>query len=407
MNSIKSLFNPASPKVNPQDAIVQAQQANPHSKKDGETYHQYGSRMCGLVNGAIETLVPFLNKVYTQERKRQEDEVKEQIKIRQQREQEITSIETQIETQKQNLGALQAKIQGKQKEIEENKGQIDKLKSDPGTENSGLKVQMILGLIIVCLLTVYLFVFYSSTIYMGFVMPSDSDDAFLSTAMFNPRALPNAWKDGITGFCFVLLMPVIFLALGFLLHFFTSKPGIAGKMKAAAVVVLTLVFDCILAYKIGETLYDAKIMTLLGSFPPYSISIAIKDINTWAVIFCGFIAYIIWGMVFDQVVTAYEERTSHKNEIKGLNRKIDDNEKELQKLANKENEQKNTITYLEGQLKQKKQMLDTKVIFSITAIKQELNNFFIGWIVVMKNLQPNDLQKASDIYKDTVTELFK
>lgn len=406
-NSLKSLFTLRPPKVDPQLAINQAKQANKDSKRDKETYQEYGSRICGLLGGIVETLDPFLTKIYTQERRQQEGNEEEQKKLKELIKQEITAIETQIKTKEQNLDNLSKKQQKIADDIKEKNDQLSHLNSDPHTVNSGLKVQMILGLIIIVLLTIYLFIFYSSTIYMGFVMPSESDEALLSKALFNPQALPNAWDDGVSEFCFVLLMPVIFLALGFLFHFFKANHGIKGMIKAGLLLIVTFLFDCLLAYKIGETLYNTWVLSQLGTQNKYSISSAINDPNTWAVILCGFIAYLIWGLVFDQVVTAYEEKTTHKSEIKSLTKQINDYQKELKILDNQEADLKSDIINLEGQKKQKEQMLNANVVFSEIEIKEDLNDFFAGWLVVMKTVNPNDIQKATGIFSGTMSQLFK
>ena len=49
---------------------------------------------------------------------------------------------------------------------------------------------------------------------------------------------------------------------------------------------------------------------------------AIHDINSWAVIFCGFIVYIIWGIVFDQCMDAYDKMDLNKTKLKEIAQKI-------------------------------------------------------------------------------------
>ena len=78
--------------------------------------------------------------------------------------------------------------------------------------------------------------------------------------LFDGKALIKALKDGITELCFVLSAPIIFLGLGFSLHFFSLQKGITKWFKMAAIILVTLFFDCILAYKIGEQIHNIKVI---------------------------------------------------------------------------------------------------------------------------------------------------
>lgn len=173
-------------------------------------------------------------------------------------------------------------------------------------------------------------------------------------------------------------------------------------------VLITLSFDCILAYKIGEQLYTIQGWMSLEAQPPYSLGLAIKDPNTWAVIFCGFIAYIIWGIVFDLVYTAYEDRISNKRQIDVLKKRIDKEEKRQQDLNGHKTTLQNTIARLEGNKKKLTQQLQN-VRFDPVAIKTCLADFFTGWMSVMQAMgkTQDDQQSANDVYKETIDTLFK
>ena len=402
---LKSLFKLTPEKTvapsNQKDAVATAVQQNTEAKQEGETYTNYGRRICGLVNAASQALTPFLNKIFVQEKKRQQDDMALQQQLKQRIANEITDAQTEKRKHENDLGDLQTQQEDTKQKIEGYREEINELKEKIDTDNKEARIKMILGIIILIPLTIYLFMFYSSTIYMGFI--SIGNASGLSSAMFNPQALSNAWNDGIPEFCFVLLMPMIFLALGFLLHFFSAKPGVKGKIEAALIILITFLFDCILAYKIGNVIYATT-----WGIDPYSISKAVTDINTWAVIFCGFIAYIIWGLVFDLAITGYEDMTSNKRQIETINLKIDNESERGKELNNQITQLKNKIIELEGEIKKKQIELANNFVYSIDAIKQAFYDFFSGWIVMMKALgkSQSEMQEANNIYNQTVEQFF-
>ena len=64
MITLKSLFNKDDDKVveTTESNVVPIQ--NPNDIQSGETYHHWGKRICGNVNGNVMALVPFLQNVY-------------------------------------------------------------------------------------------------------------------------------------------------------------------------------------------------------------------------------------------------------------------------------------------------------------------------------------------------------
>lgn len=180
-------------------------------------------------------------------------------------------------------------------------------------------------------------------------------------------------------------------------------------LKTASIVCITFVFDCILAYLIAEKIYNVEILTKLGEYPDFNISMAISDINVWAVIFCGFIVYIIWGIVFDMVMSAYEDLRSNTKEIISIEQSIQNKNEQI--LAEKQNH--TNLKAEKNALEIKKQDLETKLNqsahFNPHIIKTALNDFFSGWMTMMNGLsRPQSEQNdATRIYESTIQQLFK
>lgn len=385
--NINSLFKKEKEQVT---APVSQVPVSPNDRRVGETYYNWGLRMCATVMGSIHALPPFLQKVYT-------DIYNEQAKNVELQEQFRKNTQAQIDEQNNNIEMLKTQIANSENKLNENKTSIvdlERQKVDLRAQGRRVdpeaKIKMILGIVILIPLTFYLFLFYSSTFYTGFLMgiediaetTNTGTDMNVAMAMFNPHAFEGALNKGLTSFFLILTFPVVFLGLGFGLHFFSVQQTKSKYFKMGAILLVTFLFDCIIAFKIGEFLYNIKGMWT-DQPEVYSFNMAIGDINTWAVIFCGFIAYIIWGIVFDMTMTAYSKLNPNREEIRVIDKKIqgikDDNEKINDQIADINNQitnSKNTISNLMAKLSQ-------RVTINFHVIKQEMTNFYNGWITQM------------------------
>ena len=403
--SLDSLFKK---KEDVETASVSQMPVSPNDRRLGETYYNWGLRMCATVMGSSYALPPFLQKVYR-------DIYNEQVKNVELQEQFRKNTQAQIDEHNNNIESLVAQIANSDNKLNANKANIEDLerqKTDLRAQgkiiNKDAKIKMILGIIILIPLTFYLFLFYSSTFYTGFLMDTSdiTETTSIAMAMFNPQAFGGALTKGITSFFLILSFPVVFLGLGFGLHFFSVQQTKSKYIKMGAILLVTFLFDCIIAYKIGKFLYDMEGLWKEQS-DLYSFNMAIGDINTWAVIFCGFIAYIIWGIVFDMAMTAYSKLDLNREEMKAIDKKIlnikDDNAKindQIAELNKQISSCKNSVSSLMAKL-------SNNVNVSFSAIKQEMTNFYNGWITQMGVLgcSQQDQSVANATFQNTLNSL--
>jgi hypothetical protein len=165
------------------------------------------------------------------------------------------------------------------------------------------KTSFWLGLCILILLTGYLVVFYISASYSAFFRVF-APGVNLREAMLAPDAFAKALSDGAGELLFILLMPSLFLGLGWLIHAFSQAKSLVGFAKVGLLLSVAFVFDGFLAYKIAEGI-DSVNQTLFTE--EYTISKAFGEVNFWVVIFCGFVAYIVWGLVLDFVLQSNQQ----------------------------------------------------------------------------------------------------
>lgn len=403
-DSVANLFKTAKPQnVAPSPNLGVSEDA----KLQGETYVYYGTRICGKVTASLSVLSPFLQRVYNLEKQRQIADEQLQQTHRQELAKRIEEVNGKIVNTNAEVEKSEHKIADIIDAISDLKEKLIEAKDKNGEVNKMAKVKLVIGLVILAILTLYLFVFYSSTFYSAFFKQFDANIT-IGAAMFDSQAIPHALNDGLGELVFILCAPIIFMGLGYGLHFFMLQESWTKYVKTGSVLLITFVFDCILAYLIAEKIYNIQSLMTLSTMPPFSIEIAAHDVNVWAVIFCGFIVYLIWGIVFDMAMTAYEDLRSNRKEILRL-------ENEIQSKKDAVSSEKSTITSNKAKLQDlenRKQALMNEmsqtVHFDPQIIKTALADFFSGWMTMMGALSKptNEQNKANEIYGSTIQQLF-
>lgn len=378
--------------------------ANPDAIQQGETFNHYGIRMCGKVSGGTAYLIPYLQRVYSSERQRQVNDEATQEAARHEIQNKISDKQAELERTTNLITEIEERIQACNDRIAEWKDRISEFKNAVTQgKNKEAKIKMILGCVILIPLTFYLFVFYSSTFYSAFFRKFADGDIGIGTAMLDPRAIPAAYEQGIGELFFVLTAPVIFLGLGFALHFFTLQKNNMKFLKMGAIISVTFIFDCILAYLIGKKIHDVQL--IYTDLPPYNLNEAIGDPNIWAIIFCGFVVYIIWGIVFDMAMTAYNDFTSNKSHIERFERLIEDEKPKIEQLKEDKTRANANKIGISHEIERLQQDLSSSTVhYNLGAIRSSLSQFFAGWMTAMATHNPSDAGIAQEIYERTVKQ---
>lgn len=355
---------------------------NADSKRPAETYIQYGTRICGRVTGNVMAFSAMLQKIYNAEKQRQIEDEQLQAQRKADIRNKIDAAESNISKEKNNKNHAESVIEDHEKTKAELDEQLVEAKNQHGEVNKTARVKMLVGCFILLPLTVYLFLFYTRTFEKGF--------------------------EGLMDVFTVYFAPIIFFGLGYALHFFAVQENKMKYVKIGAVLIATFVFDCILAYNIAEMEYNEWAINQLTNVPPYSISMAVADLHVWGVIFCGFVAYIIWGVVFDMTITAYENVRSNRKEIQKIENKIVDVKA---KIDNKKVDLlniKNKIADLENQKQALVRSLAEDIHIDIQIIKAALADFHAGWIQLMPALGIGQDQQSQtkNVYDSTMNVLF-
>ena len=328
-----------------------------------ETYQQWGARWAGQTYAQQVALTPALNSVVLAIKQEQAGDETEQQRYK-------ANIQAQIVTNQNNIDAENAKIdrhnatiEGFNRTIHDKKKEISEIK-EGNKKRPMAKIYFWLGTILCVFLAIYLFIFYSAASYSAFFRTEDPMD--VGSAIFYPQAFNDALATSIEQFLLILLMPMIFLGLGFLVHQYAKKQGTEKYLKTTALYVITFIFDALLAFEISEKMYIPT-----PEAPNYTMSMAFESPNFWIIIFAGFIAYVIWGLLFDFTMDAFSEMTEGKVTIKRLEKEIKDVEDDIQSEQQEISKNNNAITQLQNTITNLRAKLAVGVLYDIDAIKQD------------------------------------
>ena len=265
---------------------------------------------------------------------------------------DIQSIEGSVsDIRTQKIPALEKKKENLKTEIGEVRRDPNHYKEKPNWAS------LIISIIVLVLLTVYLWIFYTSASYSAFFRQFAPDDINVANSIFDPNALKKAWNEGGPALILVTTMPFIFLGLGILIHKVQEQEDKWKFFKLAALIITTFFFDYIIAYEIVKKIHDLQALNNPEIEATYRFGDAIRDPNFWLIIFAGFVTYLIWGFLFDRLMHdarkldhGGEQVRVRKKEILGLDKEIATQENQVDQLKQQVFDRQKEIRELEEDL---------------------------------------------------------
>lgn len=351
------------------------------SKPLTENYEDWGFKKAGHLNGAHTGLLQCLARIREDHKRMVREDEKRQIKLK---EPLVTSLETsqeELEQKQEEIDFLvEEKIPQLKNKIDNLKKEIIDIKKNPGDilPDKMSKVSFMIGLFILIALSIYLFIFYSSASFSAFFKEFTLNGIGVASSIFDPQAISLAYKSSWTELILIISMPFIFIGLGFLIHKFQEQKGGGKYFKIGLLMLITFVFDAILAYEITEKIYNIKAGNSFQEMPTYDVAMAFNSVNFWLIIFAGFVVYIIWGFVFDFTMETYDKLNIVKQAINARKSEINIYQGELlKKEASVQDltKQRNAIKILIKKLKTK----INGVIVDTAEFDKILHEFLGGW----------------------------
>lgn len=364
---------------------INGEETNSSSQKGITTvksFSDYGHRRSGLNGGdatAFRTHLNWIKDGFVVDENYNEQEVTAKRK----------EVESQIEDKKdEKLNAIankqtieEVQIPNKKQEKKDLVNDIMQVENDLDNEMLETGYQrtnhyMYTGITV--LLSFYLLFFYASVIYSAFfrsagllIETSGDDLAMVIGSIFDMKGIITPSPNLII----IYLGAILFFALGIIPHTFKGR---YKGLKIASFLIITLIVDALLAYKIDKSIHEIKVLS----------GIAEENWKFWAsesfylVLAFGYLAYLVFGYMYKLMI----EEKNKKNPKKIAIRKIQLIKDQIAEINLVINQYQEDVVALESKVK----MLESKIelltkrlnesMMNPEVLSQSLNSFYIGWI---------------------------
>jgi len=362
-------------------------QLNKSDNFDNEeiTYTLLGFRSAQKSQSSPEAIEGYLEIVYDKfltEQKLDEQGVKDRIsKLKAEIQQERAKKQDIIA----EINAQRINKEHREKDIEEL--ELEKIEIRNGDGETGDTIPFVIGAFITLLLTLYLFVFYSSSGYSAFygIKPG-------SLGFINPNVFADASNKGGGVIALIILFPVIFLGLGFLIHDSLEKNKKLAhenkKKKFTAIITLlfiTLIADSFIGYKIAEGVHTNN-FNAGRTEDVWKMSFIFYDINFYLVLILGFVVYVIWGFLLNYVLShpyLKSENEKIKLLVENINIKISEKRQNLSETVSKIHKLESDNITTENKIEDKQKDIigyENGVIpINTSSLKSSIGEFMGGW----------------------------
>ncbi|MEG0916107.1 MAG: hypothetical protein RSF68_03750 [Myroides sp.] len=357
----------------------------PQLKTNKITYSQYGFRSAQKSQSQPAGIDGYLDNVYEQfleEQKLDEQGLKDRIsKLKA----ELQSEKTKKNDANAEISSYKSFKEDKEKQIEEL--ELEKIDIRNGDGEIGDTSSFVIGAFITLLLTMYLFVFYSSSGYSAFygIKPG-------SLGFINPNVFSDAINKGGGVIALIILFPVIFLAMGFYIHVaiennkklnLENKPSKYGIISG--LLFITLIADIFIGYKISQGVHTNEFNAGLIN-ETWKFKTIFSDINFYLVLVLGFVVYVVWGYLLNFVLSHSYLKTENekvKLMIENVNDKITEKRKELSEIVSKIHKYESDIMTCENKIQDKEKDIigyENGVIpINVSSLKGSVGEFMGGW----------------------------
>jgi hypothetical protein len=369
------------------------------------SFRRFGFVQAGMMKGRTEGLKICLDSVFETHMAEMRRDENKQEELRRPYRAAMQDLLATNDSVKSQIKMFESElIPTKKAKIDELKKEIVDIRKNP-EHYTGVhvgKAGFYIGVFILSLLSIYLFIFYSSASYSAFFKEFKADDIVITKAIFDANAIGSALKDGITELIFILTIPFVFIGLGYLIHKFQEAKGFIKYTKIAGLLIITFIFDSIIAYEITEKIYNIKKEAdLKGNLPDFSVSLAFSSVSFWLVIFAGFVVYLIWGFVFDFVMEAHAKLDIVKVNIKMKRDQIHSIEQEIIQYENKITELRIAIEKNNVEITKVRHIIEGTII-QPKAVKEALSQFMVGWYNWLAEGREYNRSEHNKIYEEFI-----
>jgi hypothetical protein len=297
-------------------------------------------------------------------------------------------------------------IVDKEKQIVQLKGTIEtkKIQMAEGTIRSTYNGARFWLYTVLCIfISLYLIFFYSSAINASFFRNmqqmvnsgSNDDVSLMLNSIFDVKGI-FTWGPQLI---FTYFGAFVFFGFGILPHIFHHEKSKYSKLKVIATIIICLIIDSLLAYKIDTGIHDLKTMMGIAD----TTWVWYKSVNFYLVLAFGFGTYLLWGFIYEASLTEHEKKNVNAKteiEIKGLKKRIREVENEIIAKQSDILELQKQIDALKIEIEGLTKQLE-QASLKPEELKRNMEHFYGGWLRFLIGSNENNSNKESctAIYK--------
>ncbi len=297
-------------------------------------------------------------------------------------------------------------IVDKDKQILQHRETIEekKIRMAEGTVQSNYSpARFWLYLILCFFISLYLIFFYASAINASFfrsmqeIVNNDStnDITLMLNSIFDVNGIVSFGPQSI----FTYLGAFIFFGFGILPHILSGENSKFKIYKVIAAVLICMIIDCLLAYKIDNGIHELKTMMGVSDLD----WIWYRSVNFYLVLAFGFGTYILWGFIYEAVMKEHSKQNVNVRvelEIKALKKRIREIENEILNVKKSMCEIQKQIDGLKLEIENLKRDLDS-ALMKPEELLRNMENFYAGWLGFLNGLAESNSNKTNceQIYK--------
>lgn len=357
---------------------------------------EFGVQQGSSFNGTPTAVKEPLNVVFEQYIRDQKDIQTRSNDLLNSKKSQISEIENAISKVRNGISEKEQRIHTTEEAIKHKESEISDIKESKDAA-TGI-VPFVIGAFIVTLLTLYLFVFYSSTGYSALFGVKPGNTGFI-----NPNVFMEGVEKGGGVIAMLILFPVIFLGLGFLIHDAIERKK---YFFISMIIGFTFFTDALIGYKITQNIYQIEYQSGLHDLE-WQPMFVFKEINFYIVLALGFIVYLIWGALLHYVLSKYKE-ISEPERIISLKREIEKLRTEIGLLNEGIAGMKNEIADLEKNKSAVQRDIDDilsgKLVVDPNVLDSYVGQFMGGWLGYIGLLHANNQQLCTEMMQKSIDE---
>ncbi len=361
---------------------------------DRVNLYDFGYEKSGAVKGDPDVFVSYLNRIINGDLVEEsykgftDEEKNERLK-------QIKQLEKQQKELEDGNAKTEAEIAEKEKTIEKHRNDLLKIRESRAKDNEKLKeesfspMKFSINLIILVMLSFYLFFFYVSAAYKALYVDFEGIAESIAQGVGTGSIMPGPYElaEAIQYNYLLFLVPFVFYAFGWAFHILLELKTQVKIVYISLLLAVTFTVDFLLALIIHNNTEMAK--ELMGLPTDHWT----QSSTFYIILFLGFLVYVIWSILLDSLLREWDKKHITNN-IRKIIKHLKNDIKILEsKLAD--------VSAIKSQIIAYREDIATVMYGNL---KRYLDQFSSGWVSYLAPANMKDVKEKCMILKKEFEE---